>query len=70
MRSATTILITRDERGLRELVSGLLRQPDYDLLDEVDGTEALDTAVRCSERIHLLLADIAIPRTDNGGPLE
>jgi len=55
-----SILITDDDSGFRETLSGIFEPLGFRTLLAADGVEALDI-VR-SERVHLLLLDMHMPR--------
>jgi PAS domain S-box-containing protein len=56
-----TILLTEDERAVREIAAEMLRDRGYTVLEAGDGREALDLAAR-HRRIHLLLSDVIMPQ--------
>jgi CheY-like chemotaxis protein len=55
-----TILIAEDEDAVRDLASRFLKAAGYTVLSAKGGGEALETAKRWGERIHLLLADVVM----------
>jgi two-component system, cell cycle sensor histidine kinase and response regulator CckA len=58
-----TILVAEDDDTVRRLVTSVLREAGYDVLEAADGERALE-AVRAADRapIDLLIADIVMPR--------
>jgi signal transduction histidine kinase len=56
-----TILVVEDEIALRDLVSQVLRDYGYRVLQASNGKEAIDVWKSCQEQIHLLLTDIVMP---------
>jgi diguanylate cyclase (GGDEF)-like protein len=59
-----TILIADDEAGIRTLAGEVLRSHGYNVLQAADGVEALELAAQHPGPIHLLLADLSMPRLD------
>lgn len=59
-----TILLAEDEDSLREMMSGLLRQNGYTLLEAPDGQAALVLAEKYPGKIDLLLTDVIMPHLD------
>lgn len=59
-----TILVAEDEPAVRAWVGKVLRTQGYQVLEAVDGAEALEMAERQGGPIHLLLTDLAMPRLD------
>ena len=56
------ILIVEDNQDSRELVVKVLKKKGYEIVEAEDGEEALAKAV--SDRPHLILMDISIPKLD------
>jgi DNA-binding response OmpR family regulator len=56
------VLLADDDPGLRRLVGTTLGTDDFDLLQAVDGQEALDIARQ--ERPELVLLDVNMPKLD------
>lgn len=54
------LLITDDDRDLRETVAGVFRSRGFETLEAADGEEALDLVSR--HEVHLLLLDMHMPR--------
>jgi CheY-like chemotaxis protein len=63
------ILLVEDDRDLREVLSESLRFEGYDVLEAVDGLDAL-TRVRDGVRPALVLLDLIMPRMDGRQFLE
>ncbi len=59
--SGKTILLTDDDKQLRQLVADLLDGDGYQVIVACDGLEALKTARAFDGIIHLLLSDIEMP---------
>lgn len=59
---ATTILAVDDSASIRQMVSFTLRGAGYDVVEAVDGVDALDKAK--SHELDLILTDINMPRMD------
>jgi signal transduction histidine kinase/ActR/RegA family two-component response regulator len=57
-----TILVVEDETGVRELACSFLRAGGYSVLEASDSGEALRLAAGCNSPIHLLLADVVMPK--------
>ena len=57
-----TILVADDHKNLRKLMTLHLSQAGYRVLEAEDGQQALDLFEQ--EPIHLLIADIMMPRID------
>ena len=56
------ILIVEDNQDSRELVVKILKNRGYQLIEAVDGEDALEKAI--AERPDLILMDISIPKID------
>jgi two-component system cell cycle sensor histidine kinase/response regulator CckA len=59
--SCSTILLTEDDRTIRELVRFLLELEGYEVLEADCGETALQLATRYQGAIHLLLTDVMMP---------
>jgi two-component system, cell cycle sensor histidine kinase and response regulator CckA len=57
-----SILIVEDEQTVRNLVSSMLRQQGYNVVEASDGDEALRTVEQALSTIHLLITDLVMPR--------
>ena len=56
------ILVVEDEIEVRNLISDVLRDGGYEVLDAEDGEHALLTAAKVVGDIHLLLTDVIMPK--------
>ncbi|MGD0001276.1 MAG: PAS domain S-box protein [Bryobacteraceae bacterium] len=56
-----TILLVEDQEAVRSLAKAALRQHGYQVLEALDGAEAIAVAKRYSGEIHLLLTDVVMP---------
>jgi two-component system cell cycle response regulator DivK len=56
------ILIVDDNRDSRELVVKILKNKGYQMIEAIDGEEALEKAI--TENPDLILMDISIPKID------
>jgi CheY-like chemotaxis protein len=56
-----TILVVDDEATVRSLLTLTLRKAGYDVLDAADGLEAIGIFRANSQRIGLLITDVAMP---------
>jgi len=63
-----TVLLVEDEDGVRELVSHILLNHGYKVLQAAQGEEALRMCDDLSERLDLLLTDVVL-KSMNGGEL-
>ena len=59
-----TILVAEDQRQIRELTSGVLRDHGYTVLEAADGLEAFEMLTHRAETVDLLLTDWWMPRMD------
>lgn len=59
-----TILLVEDEDGVREMVSRVLRQLGYRVLEARHGGAALDIAAMVEDPIDLVLSDVVMPNMD------
>jgi len=59
-----TVLVAEDDDLLRRLVSGLLGDEGYRILEARNGGEALHLAHLASPHLHLVVADVAMPGMD------
>jgi len=65
-RGSETILVVEDDRTLRDLVTRVLRDLGYAVLQAPSGGEALELARTWKGDIHLVLTDVVMPGM--GGP--
>jgi len=56
-----TILLVEDQEAVRSLAKAALRQHGYQVLEALDGADAIAVAKRYSGEIHLLLTDVVMP---------
>ena len=61
-RGSETILVVEDEAGVRELACTFLKAGGYSVLEAKDGVHALELFSAHSAAIHLVLADMVMPR--------
>jgi two-component system, cell cycle sensor histidine kinase and response regulator CckA len=66
-KSGRTILVADDTPAVLALVVEFLHGTGYNVLQAVDGVEALEVAAQHSGVIDLLLTDIEMPRLDGHG---
>ena len=57
-----SILVVEDEPAVRELIFNLLHQQGYDVVEASDGDDALRIMEQTLKAIHLLVADLVMPR--------
>ena len=60
-RGTETILLAEDEAGLRTLTKLILSQCGFQVLEAVDGEDALRVAAAHDGPIHLLITDVVMP---------
>ena len=60
-RGSATILLVEDEKGVREVVSAMLRNLGYQVLEAATGIEALEIFDSSPATINLLLTDVVLP---------
>ena len=65
--SGRTILVADDTPEVLAFVAESLRRTGYQVLQAVDGVEALEVATQHSGLIDLLLTDMEMPRLDGRG---
>jgi DNA-binding NtrC family response regulator len=56
-----TILLVEDEDAVRSIVSMVLQQAGYTVLEASGGHAALEQAAAHAQRIHLLITDVVMP---------
>jgi CheY-like chemotaxis protein len=61
-RGKETILVVEDEAAVRELACEFLKSAGYSVLEAKNGAEALETIARNTTTIHLVLADMIMPK--------
>jgi CheY-like chemotaxis protein len=61
LSGSETILLVEDETEVRAVVSEMLRDHGYTVLEARDGGEALAVAGRFQPEIHLLVTDLVMP---------
>jgi CheY-like chemotaxis protein len=57
-----TVLLVEDEEKVRRLITTILKQHGYRVLEAPDGEEALRLHKQCAYRIDLLITDVVMPR--------
>jgi PAS domain S-box-containing protein len=57
-----TILLVEDDVSVRDLVSIVLTQQGYTVIESVDGKDAVEKFMENKDAIHLLLSDLIMPR--------
>jgi len=57
-----TILFVEDEDLLREVISKILREKGYTVLEAVDGIGAVDVFMKNHKKIDLVLSDFGLPK--------
>ncbi|HLA69643.1 MAG TPA: response regulator [Bacteroidota bacterium] len=57
-----TILVVEDEDLLREVVSGILRERGYTVLEAGDGIQAVDVFMNNHQKIDVVISDIGLPK--------
>lgn len=62
LRADRTILVTEDDAVSRSQLCGVLRRHGFTVLEAADGEQALGVAERHAGPIHVLLADVIMPR--------
>ncbi|HEX5410590.1 MAG TPA: PAS domain S-box protein [Terriglobia bacterium] len=62
LKGTETILVAEDEVALRILVCETLARFGYKVLVAADGKAAVKLSEQCNEPIHLLIADVVMPR--------
>lgn len=60
---AKTVLIVDDSSSLRTVVKMALTRAGYDVLEAVDGEDALSVLDR-TPKVHLIVSDVNMPRMD------
>ena len=60
---AAPLLVVEDDRDVREVLSDSLRFEGYDVLEAVDGADALEQ-LRMGKRPALIFLDLVMPRMD------
>ncbi len=63
-KSAPTILLADDELTVRAYVGTVLRRAGFQLLEALDGEDALRQLKHSEEPVYLLVTDIRMPRMD------
>jgi len=61
-RGSETILFVEDEESVRELVRDYLSSSGYNVLEAVDGIQALEIAAAHKGTIEILVTDVVMPR--------
>ena len=61
-RGTETILLTEDDESVRGLISIVLKQEGYTVIEAVDGKDAVKKFMENKETIDLLLSDLIMPK--------
>ncbi len=59
---AKTILIVDDSAGIRQIVSFTLKSAGYDVIEGIDGADAL--VKLAGQKVHLIICDVNMPNMD------
>lgn len=59
---AKTILIVDDSASIRQMVSFTLKSAGYDVIEGVDGADALTKLA--GQKVHLIICDVNMPNMD------
>lgn len=59
-----TVLIVDDESRMRKLIKDFLVKKEYNILEAVDGEDAIKVFQENKERINLILLDVMMPKLD------
>lgn len=62
MRMGKVIMTADDSASIRQMVSFTLKEAGYDVVEAVDGREALDKLV--AQPVHMLVTDLNMPKMD------
>ena len=65
-----TILVVEDEKGVRDFISGVLRQLGYTVLEAGDGEEALGLLKLHRDTCTLIVTDVIMPRMNGPALVE
>jgi signal transduction histidine kinase/CheY-like chemotaxis protein len=66
----STILVVEDEKGVRDFISGVLRQLGYTVLEAGDGEEALALLKLHRDTCALIVTDVIMPRLNGPALVE
>ena len=61
-KGTETILLAEDDKLVRDLISIVLKQQGYTVIEAVDGKDAVKKFMENKEIIHLLLSDLVMPK--------
>jgi PAS domain S-box-containing protein len=61
-RGTETILLAEDDRAVRELTKNILEESGYQVIEAVDGKDALEKFASNKDRIQFLLLDVIMPQ--------
>ncbi len=67
IRTRRTVLLVDDDNAVRKMLSRVLVEAGYNVLEAHDGQEAVEVLRLTSDDIHLVLSDIVMPRLDGAG---
>jgi len=56
-----TIMIVEDQTDVRQLVTHILKQDGYNIIEASDGEDALKKCKNCKKDIHLVITDVIMP---------
>lgn len=61
IKGSETILLVEDDEMVRNLLSRVLRQYGYHILEAMDGRQAMEIAAQYEKKIHLMITDVVMP---------
>ena len=62
MRGTETILITEDDQAIRKFTRELLQQAGYNVIEAIDGSDAINKFIENSDKVQLILMDVIMPK--------
>ena len=60
--SQPTLLLVEDQAAIRSLLSSVLSDRGYRVLEAIDGAEALEVVASCEHPIHMVVTDVVMPQ--------
>ncbi len=63
-RGSETVLVAEDDESTRKIITNILENYGYKVIEAIDGDDALEKFMKNKDRINLVLLDVIMPKRD------